>query len=103
MYPQTCLAPRSRPGPIWSTVLGVREVEAATGVPLGSLVAVGRDAAVVFEHPGQMQQVPCHERGVAVGELVLGGARAGVEVGRPRAGLADPARVGLRGDDIPEV
>ena len=57
----------------------------------------------VLEHPRQVQQVPGHERGVAVGEVVLGPAGAGVEIGRPRAGLADPAGVGLRRDGVAEV
>ncbi len=36
----------------WSAVVRVLEVEAAAGVPLRALVAVGRDAAGVLEHPG---------------------------------------------------
>ena len=86
-----------------SAVLGVGEVEAAAGVPLRALVAVGRDAARVLEHAGEVQQVPGHERGVAVGEVVLRPARAGIEVGRPGPGLADPAGVGLGRDDVAEV
>ena len=57
-----------------SAVLGVREVEAAAGVPLRALVAVRGDAAGVLEHPREVQQVPRHERGVAVGEVVVGAA-----------------------------
>ena len=59
-----------------SAVLGVGVVEAAARVPLRALVAVRGDAAGVLEHPRQVQQVPRHERGVAVGEVVLGPARA---------------------------
>ena len=66
-----------------SAVLGVGEVEAAAGVPLRALVAVGGDAAGVLEHAGQVQQVPRHERGVAVGEVVL---RARPSRGRGRTG-----------------
>ena len=58
----------------WSAVVGVFEVEPASGVPFGSLVAVGGDAAGVLEHPGQVHQVPGHEGGVAVGEVVAGAA-----------------------------
>src|SRR6185437_15272886 len=65
-----------------SAVFGVVEVITAARVPAGTLVAVGRDAAGVLEHPGQVQQVPGHERGVAVGEVVLRATRAGIEVGR---------------------
>src|SRR5687767_244947 len=61
-------------------VLRVREVGAAAGIPGGALVAVGRYAAGVLQHPRQVQQIPGHERRVAVGEVVLGTARALVEV-----------------------
>src|SRR5688572_230582 len=61
-------------------VLRVLEVVPAAGVPAGPLVAVGRDAARVLQHAGQVEQVPRHEGGVAVGEVVLGSARALVEV-----------------------
>ena len=37
-----------------SPVLGVLEVEAASGIPLRTLVAVSRDAASVLEHPGNV-------------------------------------------------
>src|SRR3546814_15686802 len=62
-----------------SAVLGVGEVEAAAGVPRGALVAVGRDAAFVLEDAGHVQQVPRHERDVAVGEVVLRAARRSEE------------------------
>jgi hypothetical protein len=39
----------------------------------------------------------------AVGEVVFRSARAGIEVGRARARLADPAGVGLRRDGVSEV
>src|SRR6266545_7108374 len=86
-----------------STVLGVGEIEAATGIPLRALVAVGRDTSGVLEHPSEVQQVPRHEGRVAVGEIVVRPAGALVEVRRPGAGLTDPARVGLRRNDVPEV
>ncbi len=53
-------------------VLGIRKIEAAAGVPLGALVAVGGDAAGVLQHPRQVQHVPGGEGGIAVGEVVLG-------------------------------
>src|SRR5215467_5316935 len=62
-------------------VLGVGEVEAATGVPGGTLVAVGGDPAGVLEDAGEVEHVPGGEGGVAVGEVVLGAAGALVEVG----------------------
>ena len=38
-----------------SAVVGIVEVEPASGVPFRALVAVGGDAASVFEHPGQVR------------------------------------------------
>src|SRR5438874_1039520 len=43
-------------------VFGVLVVEAAAGVPLGTLVAVRRDAARVLQQSGEVYEVPCHER-----------------------------------------
>src|SRR6266581_7154177 len=86
-----------------SAVFGVVEVVTAARVPAGTLVAVGRDAAGVLEHPGQVQHVPGHERGVAVGEVVLRAAGAGIQVGGSRPGLADPSGVGLRRDGVSQV
>src|ERR1700754_2807395 len=86
-----------------SAVVGVGKVETAAGVPFAALVSARGDPSRVLEHPGQMQQIPGHERGVAVGEVVLRATRAGVEVGRARSGRADPAGVGLRRDGVPEV
>src|SRR5207247_3549599 len=91
------LARRRRP------VLRVREVEPLAGVPIGPLVAVGRDAAGVLEHSRHVEQVPGHEGGVAVREVVLGSARSLVEIGRTRPGLADPAGGRLRRDRVAEV
>ncbi len=45
-------AAADHPGAAGLAVVGVLEVEAAAGVPLRTLVAVGRDAAGVLEHPG---------------------------------------------------
>src|SRR5262249_56630121 len=42
-------------------------------------------------------------RGVAGVEASLRAAGTGVKVGRPGAGRADPPRVGLRRDDVPQV
>jgi hypothetical protein len=50
-----------------------------------------------------MHEVPGHEHGVALSELVLGPARTLVEVRRAGPGLADPPGVGLRRDDAAEV
>src|SRR5947207_5663340 len=86
-----------------SAVLGIGEVEAAAGVPPAALVAVGRDAAGVLEHAGQVQQVPGHERGVAVGKVVVRSTRAGVQIGRSGTGLADPAGVGLWRDGVSQM
>ena len=43
-------------------------------VPRRPLIAERGDAAGVLQHPGHMHQVPGHEGGVAIGEIVLGPA-----------------------------
>src|SRR5215208_5690756 len=78
-----------------STVFGVLVVEPAARVPLRALVPVCRHPAGVLEHLREVHEVPGHEGGVAVGEVVLRTATAGVQVRRPGAGLADPPGVGL--------
>ena len=50
-----------------------------------------------------MEEVPCHERRVAVREVVGGTAAARVEVRGSGASLADPSCVGLRRDRVTEV
>src|SRR5579862_7248617 len=86
-----------------SAVLGVGEVEATPGVPRRSLVAVGGDAAGVFELAGEVQQVPRHECGVPVGEVVFRAPGARIEIGGTRARFTDPAGVGLGRDNVAEV
>jgi hypothetical protein len=81
----------------------VVEVEAAARVPIRALVAVSGDATGILQHAGHVQQVPGHEGGVAVGEVVLRAARPGVEVGGPGPGLTEPAGVGLGRDDVAQV
>src|SRR5689334_1754051 len=93
----------SRSSLIASAVLRVREAEAAAGVPLGALVAVRGDPPGVAQHTREVEQVPGQKRGVAVREVVLGAARALIEVARPWAGLAEPRGVGLRRDRVAQV
>ena len=98
-------APRPSPGKPrgerpWHRVLGGSRSRSDSPHPTRALVAVGGDAAVVLEEPGGVQQVPGHERGVAVREVVVrpsarGRGRTGGD------GLADPAGVGLRGIRYP--
>ena len=80
-----------------SPVFGVGSVGAVARVPLGALVAIGGDTSCLLQHGGQVQEVVGHESGVAVGEVVVGAAGAGVEVGGARAYFADPTGVGLWG------
>src|SRR2546430_10723023 len=89
--------------PDCSAILRVLEVEPAAGVPLRALVAARRNAARVLEHPGQVHQVPGHERGVAVGEVVLRTTGARVQIGRTGTGLADPPGIGLRRARVTQV
>src|ERR1700742_1513345 len=74
-------------------VFWILKVEAGASIPFGTLVAVCRNAAGVFEHLGEVHQVPGHKRGVAVGEVVLGAARTGVQIAGARADFAYPAGV----------
>ena len=77
-------------------MLGVLMVGTAAGYPLRSLVSVGRDAPGIFYHPGQMHEIPGHERRVSVREVVLGTSGAGIQIRGARTGLPDPACVSLR-------
>ena len=80
-----------------SPVFGVLVVEATAGVPQRLLVSVCGDAARVFYHPGEVQQVRGEEGRVSVGEVVLGAAGSGVEVAWAGTGFAEPGGVCLRG------
>ncbi len=77
-------------------------VEAIARIPRRPLVAMGGNAAGILQHPRQMHQVPGHERRVALGEVVVD-ADTVIAIGRARSGLADPARIGLRRDDIAQM
>ena len=86
-----------------SAILRVWVVEAAARIPGGALVAMDRDPARILQHACQVQEIPRHEGGVAIGEIVFKPARALVEVGRAWTGLADPPGVGLRRNDVAQV
>ena len=62
-----------------------------------------RDPASVFDHPCHVQQIPSHERRVAIGEIVLWTTGTGVQIGWARARLAKPIGVSLWRDDISQV
>src|SRR5664279_4058632 len=92
----------------WSrSIFRVLEVETRARVPFFPLVPVGGEAAGVLQHPGQVQQVPGHEGGVAVGEVVVqtgaGAVVQQVAVAGSWPRLADPAGVGLRRNAVPDV
>lgn len=55
-------------------------IEPAAGVPLGPLVTVGRYSTHSLDQARQMQQIPGHKGGVAIGEIVFRPARAGVQI-----------------------
>src|SRR5215213_11590578 len=80
--------------PAYLPVLWIRVVEAAAGVPFRALVAMHGNAARVLEDSRDVEQVPRHEGGVAVREVVVRPAGALVQITRARAGLAEPAGVG---------
>ena len=77
----------SRAGDI-ETVSGIRGSGSRSGsrrpTPTRWLPCAGMPPASLSMR-AEVQQVPRHERGVAVGEVVLGAARAGVEVATGRA------------------
>ena len=83
--------------------LGGYEVEALAGVPERPLVPVRRNAARVSQGARRVHEVPGHEGGVAVGEVVFGSAGSGIQVGRTRARLTQPGGVGLRRDGVTEM
>src|SRR5680860_839171 len=83
--------------------VGLDEAEPLPLVPLASLVAVCRDATRPLDHLRRVHEVPGHEGRVAVGEIILGTARALVEIGRAGSDVPDPSRVGLRRDDVAQV
>src|SRR5688572_16166017 len=86
-----------------SSVLGIGEVDATSRLPGRALVAVRRHPAGVLEQPGEVQQVPRHERRVPVREVVVRPTRSRVEVRRAGAGGTDPAGVGLWWDRVADV
>lgn len=62
-----------------------------------------RVTAIIFKYAGQMQQVPCHERRVAVREIVFRTARTWVKVAWTRAYVSQPACICLRRDGVADV
>ena len=72
-------------------------------VPVVRRVAVRRDATGVLQHARSVQDVPGEEDAVARRPGVLLAALVGIEIGRARAGLADPVGVGLGRDREPDV
>ncbi len=53
------------------TVVRIRIVEPAARIPKGPLIPVSRETVGVFQHPRHVQKIPRHERGVAIGEIIL--------------------------------
>ena len=78
-------------------------VEATASLPQGTLVAMCRNAARILYHSGEVHEVPGHEGGIAVGEVVLGPTGARVEIGRTRAGLTHPPHVSLGWNGVAQV
>jgi hypothetical protein len=52
-------------------VFGIGMVETIARIPRGSLVSVSRHAACILEHPREMHQVPRHEGGVSLREIII--------------------------------
>ena len=80
-----------------SAVLWVRVVEPAPGVLLRPLVPVRGHASRISQHAREVKQVPRHERGVAVGEVVVGVlTRDFDELARYECSCSRGGRVGRR-------
>ena len=77
-----------------SAILGIDEIESTPRIPQRSLVPVRGKASGVFEDPSHVEEVPGHERGVAIGEVVLRAPRSWIEVGGARSGFTDPTGIG---------
>jgi hypothetical protein len=54
--------------------------ESSTRIPFGSLIAVRWDSSGIFDHSGEVHQIPRHERGVSIREIVLGSSRTFIEI-----------------------
>src|SRR5690606_19666990 len=80
-------------------VFGILEIEAAPGLPCPPVITLIRQTACLFQHPRHMHQVPRHDRGVALREVVVE-ACAVVAIARAGAGFTHPAAIGLRGDRV---
>jgi len=78
-------------------------VESAPSIPFRPLIAMGRDPTGILDHPRHVHEIPGHERGIAIGEVVLRSARTRVEIRRARASFAQPVSVRLRRNHVPEV
>lgn len=81
-------------------------VETAARLPRLAIIAVVRIAARIFQDACEVHQVPRHDRGVALGKIVVEAGAPALQliaVGRARPGLADPTAVGLRRDGVAEM
>jgi hypothetical protein len=54
-----------------SSVRRIREIRPASGVPFRPLIAVCRNPSSIFYHAGHVQEIPSHERGIAIREIVF--------------------------------
>ena len=81
----------------------IRVVESAAAVPGRLLVSMYWCASGILQRSGHVHQVPGHESGVAVGEIVFRVSGARVQVGRSGASFAQPSCIRLEWDDIAEV
>ena len=64
---------------------------------------IGWNSTRIFDHPRHVQQVPCHERRVAVGKVVLRSAGTGIEIGWTGPRFAEPIRVSLRRNHVAQM
>jgi hypothetical protein len=80
-------------------MLGVLEIKSASRVPGRPLIAVRRKSTRILNHARAVQQVPSHERGIAIGKIIFRSAGAFVEIRRSGPSLAESSGIGLRRND----
>ena len=78
-------------------------IESATRVPLGALIAMCWNPACILDHSRKVEQIPGHECGVAIGEIILGPSRSGIQIRGSRSCRSQPVGIRLRRDDVAEM
>ena len=78
-------------------------IESTTSIPLGALIAMCWNSTCILEHSRKVEQIPGHECGVAIGKIILGPSRSGIQIGGSRSCRSQPVGIRLRRDDVAEM